>query len=164
MQTSYSYNTSMGAAGGIVDLAPHYIRSFINEAATGAVLFGMGVMTGTNAGKGVKVPATADTAVKFEGIVTNRRTTELDLEGNLTLRNKCALGVMQYGTIYGLLAANVEPDYGDAVYLITSGDEAGFFSNEAATSPATSVAVKGRFLSGADNGVAIIELFNQAQV
>lgn len=163
MQTSYSYNTSMGAAGGIVDLAPHYIRSFINEADTGAVLFGMGVVTGTNAGKGVKVPATADTATKFEGIVTNRRTTELDLEGNLTLRNKCALGVMQYGLIYALVAEDVTVAYGDPVYLLTSGDEAGYFSNEAATSPATSVAVKGRFLSAVDNGVAIVELFNQSQ-
>ena len=54
-QLSYNYNTPIGAAGGIVDLAPHYIYSFINEATTGAVLFGMGVVKGANAGKGVKV-------------------------------------------------------------------------------------------------------------
>ena len=81
MQLNYNYNTTIGAAGGIVDLAPHYVRSFINEAANGAMLFGMGVTAGTLAGQGVKVPATADTAGKFEGIVTNRRTTELNLEG-----------------------------------------------------------------------------------
>ena len=48
MQTSYSYNTPIGAAGGIVDLAPHYIRSFTNEAANGAMAFGLGVVTGAN--------------------------------------------------------------------------------------------------------------------
>lgn len=160
MQTNYSYNTRIGAAGGIVDLAPHYVRSFINEAKTGEVQFGMGVTAGAQAGKGVKLPATGDTAGKFEGIVTNRRTTELDLEGELTLRNKCALGVMQYGTIYALLATDVTPAYGDAVYLNISGDDAGKFTN---TSGSTTVAVKGRFASEADNGVAIVELYNQAQ-
>ena len=160
MQTSYSYNTPIGAAGGIVDLAPHYIRSFINEAANGAILFGMGVTAGTNAGHGVKLPATGDTAAAFEGIVTNRRTTELDLEGNLTLRNKCALGVMRYGVIYALVADSVTPAYGDAAYLLISGNQAGYFTN---TSGNNTVAVKGRFLGGVDNGVAIVELFNQAQ-
>lgn len=166
MQLNYNYNTTIGAAGGIVDLAPHYVRSFINEAANGAMLFGMGVTAGTLAGQGVKVPATADTAGKFEGIVTNRRTTELNLEGGLTLRNKCALGVMQYGVIYGLVADNIAPAYGDATYLITSGDEAGYFTNAAAGQGATftTVAVKGRFVSTASDGVAAIELYNQAQV
>jgi hypothetical protein len=161
MQTSYSYNTPIGAAGGIVDLAPHYIRSFTNEADTGAVLFGMGVVTGAAAGSGVTVPAAGDTAAKFEGVVTNRRTTELDLEGNLTLRNKCALGVMQYGTIYALVAEGIEPAYGDAAYLLVSGDNAGFFTN---ASGEGAVAIKGRFLSTVENGIAILELFNQAQV
>jgi len=160
MQTSYSYNTPMGAAGGIVDLAPHYIRSFTNEAANGVMGFGMGVVTGTKAGLTVKLPATGATAATFEGIVTNRRTTELDLEGNLSLRNKCALGVMQYGTIYALLAADVEPAYGDAAYLVISGNDAGKFTN---TSGASAIAIKGRFLSAAENGIAIVELFNQAQ-
>lgn len=160
MQTNYSYNTRIGAAGGIVDLAPHYVRSFINEAATGAVKFGMGVTAGASAGRGVKLPATGDTAGKFEGVVTNRRTTELDLEGVLTLRNKCSLGVMQYGTIYALLADDITPAYGDAVYLIINGDDAGKFTN---TSGADTIEIKGRFASEADNGVAIVELYNQAQ-
>ena len=159
MQTNYSYNTPMGAAGGIVDLAPHYIYSFINEAATGAVNFGMGVVTGTTAGKGVAVSTADSTAADFEGIVTNRRTSELDLEGNLTLRNKCALGVMRYGAIYALLAEGATPEYGDAVYMVKSGDDAGKFTD----SSTSTIAIKGRFLSGADNGVAIVELFNQAQ-
>lgn len=159
MQLSYSYNTPMGAAGGIVDLAPHFIVSFTNEAATGAMGFGMGVVTGTNAGYGVKLPTNDSNAADFQGIVTNRRTTELDLEGNLSLRNKCALGVMRYGLIYALLADGATPEYGDAVYMVKSGADAGKFTD----SSSSTIAIKGRFLSGADNGVAIVELFNQAQ-
>ena len=159
MQTSYSYNTPIGAAGGIVDLAPHYIRSFTNEAANGAMAFGLGVVTGTNAGKGVKVPVAGSSATDFEGIVTNRRTTELDLEGNLSLRNKCALGVMTYGVIYALLAEGAAPTYGAPVYMVKTGDDAGKFTD----SSSSTIAIKGRFLSVADNGVAIVELFNQAQ-
>ena len=159
MQTSYGYNTPMGAAGGIVDLAPHYIASFVNEATTGALAFGMGAVTGTNAGKGVKLPTAESTAATFEGIITNRRTTELDLEGNLTLRNKCALGLMRYGVIYALLADGADPSYGEAVYMVKSGTDAGKFTD----SSSSTMAIKGRFLSGAENGIAIVELFNQAQ-
>ena len=158
-QLSYGYNTSMGAAGGIVDLAPHYIFSLINEANTGAVGFGMGVVKGTTAGKTAKVPVAGSSATDFEGIVTNRRTSELDLEGNLSLRTKCTLGVMRYGVIYALLAEGAEPAYGKAVYMVKSGEDAGKFTD----SSSSTLAIKGRFLSGADNGVAIVELFNQAQ-
>ena len=159
MQLSYNYNTPIGAAGGIVDLAPHFIVAFTNEAATGALDFGMGVVKGTNAGYGVKIPVAGSSATDFEGIVTNRRTTELDLEGNLYLRNKCTVGIMRYGCIYALLAEGATPEYGDAVYMVKSGDDAGKFTD----SSSSTLAIKGRFLSGADNGVAIVELFNQAQ-
>ena len=159
MQTSYSYNTPIGAAGGIVDLGPHFIVSFINEAATGALAFGMGCVTGATAGKGVALSTASSTAANFEGIITNRRTTELNLEGGLTLRNKCTLGVMRYGLVYGLLAEGADPAYGDAVYMVKSGDDAGKFTD----SSTDNLAVKGRFLSGAADGIAIIELFNQAQ-
>lgn len=159
MQTSYGYNTPMGAAGGIVDLAPHYIASFVNEANNGVLGFGMGCVKGTNAGKGVTIPNADSTAAVFEGIITNRRTTELDLEGNLSLRKKCALGVMRYGVIYAVLAEGADPAYGEAVYMVKTGDDAGKFTD----SSTSTIAIKGRFLSAAENGVAIVELFNQAQ-
>ena len=156
MQTSYGYNTPMGAAGGISDLAPHYIASFINEADTGAIAFGMGVVTGTTAGKTIKAPTAAATAAAFEGIVTNRRTTELDLAGNLSLRNKCTVGVMRYGVIYALVDSEATPVYGDALYMVKT---TGKFTN----SSSSTLAVKGRFLSAAENGIAMVELFNEAQ-
>ena len=101
-QTKYGYSTPIGAAGGIVDVAPHQIDTFLNEEEKAA------------------------TAAKFEGITTNNRTTEYDLEGKLAVRKGAAVGVMRYGKIYGRVAEGVEPAYGDSVYLITEGEEAGW--------------------------------------
>jgi len=152
-QTSYSFNTKKGGAGGIYDLAPYVVNTFINESATGAVKPGMGVVRGTTAGVHAK-KASAVTDI-FEGILTNRLTTERDLEGNIYVRNKTALGVMEYGIIWGLLKANDAPAYGDAVYLVCTGDDAGTFTK---TAGANTMAINARFVGGADNGVAPIEL------
>ena len=159
-QLKYGYSTPMGAAGGIVDLAPYAIDTFLNENPTG-VLFGMGVVQGSKPGQNVKLPASGATAAKFEGIVTNNRTTEFDMEGKLSVKNGASVGVMRYGRVYGRVAAGVKPAYGEKVYLIVSGDEAGYFTNASSGN----VAVAARFLSGVDTAaqIAQIELFNQAQ-
>ena len=153
-QTVYSFSTPIGQAGGIYDLAPYAVDAFCNEANNGVMKFGMGVVTGTIPGETVKV-GSGD----FEGIVTNRRTTENAILGGVVLNKGCTVGIMRYGRIYGLLAANEDPAYGDAVYLVTSGDDAGCFSKASTNN----TAVKGRFLGGAHDGIALIELFNESQ-
>lgn len=158
-QTVYSFSTPIGQAGGIYDLAPYAVDAFCNEADNGAMKFGMGVVQGTLVGKGVDVPASGATADTFEGIVTNRRTTENAILGGVVLNKGCTVGIMRYGRIYGLLAANDEPAYGDKVYLVVSGNDAGCFSKTATDN----VEIAGRFLGGAHDGIALIELFNQAQ-
>ena len=130
-QTRYGYTTPIGAAGGIVDLAPHSIDTFLNEEESGVLKFGVGVVRGSKPGVNIALPTEDATAAEFEGITTNNRTTEYDLEGKLHVRNGAAVGVMRYGKIYGRVAEGVEPAYGDPVYLIVSGDEAGCFTNEA---------------------------------
>ena len=159
VQTTYSYNTPIGQAGGLYDLSPVEIDSFLNEASDGALKFGMGVVQGTNVGTGVKLPVSGSTAAVFEGVVVNRRTTENAIDGGPVLKNKCTVGVMRYGRIYVQLATGADPSYGEAVYLVKSGDDAGCFTD----SSSSTVAIKGRFLTGASNGIAAIELFNQAQ-
>ena len=188
-QTKYGYSTPIGAAGGIVDVAPHQIDTFLNEEENGVLKFGAGRRPSSQ--KGIIMQLTNDQfalikqqfatlkersafyAAKFEGITTNNRTTEYDLEGKLAVRKGAAVGVMRYGKIYGRVAEGVEPAYGDSVYLITEGEEAGCFTNEAGTpasgeshqgDPAT-IAVKARFVGGVDTNaqIAPIELFNQAQ-
>lgn len=160
-QTRYGYNTPIGAAGGIVDLAPYAIDTFLNENANGVMKFGMGVVRGSNPGTNVAVPADGATADKFEGITVNNRTTEYDMEGNLALRKGASVGVIRYGRVYGRVAADVKPAYGEAVYLVVSGEEAGCFTNVADGN----VAIKARFLGGVDSTaqIAQIELFNMAQ-
>ena len=170
-QNKYSFSSPVGAAGGLVDLTPHAIDTFINEEDTGAMKFGIGVVRGTKPGSTIALPEASSTADLFEGITTNNRTTEFDLEGKLNVRKGVAVGVMRYGKIYARVAADAEPKYGDTAYLIVSGEETGFFTNVASEAsdedtetPAT-IAVKGRFLGGVDTSaqIAVIELFNQAQ-
>ena len=100
-QTRYGYSTPIGAAGGIVDLAPHSIDTFLNEEEPGVMRFGVGVVQGSKPGINIALPDDKATAATFEGITTNNRTTEYDLEGELHIRSGAAVGVMRYGKIYG---------------------------------------------------------------
>lgn len=161
-QTRYGYSTPIGAAGGIVDLAPYAIDTFLNEEEAGVMKFGIGVVNGTKPGVNIKKPAEGATAANFAGITVNNRTTEYDVEGKIHVRNGASVGVMKYGRIYGRVAEGITTAYGEAAYLIVSGDEAGFFTNVAGEN---AVAIKGRFMGAVDNTakVAEIELFNQAQ-
>ncbi len=165
-QTRYGFNTPIGVAGGIVDLAPYAIDTFLNEDDTGKLVFGIGVVQGSTPGTNIALPASDSTVAKFEGITTNNRTTEYDLEGNINVKKAAAVGVMRYGRIYGRVATGVTPAYGDAVYLIIADEtngEIGYFTNTASES--STLAIKGRFLGTVDsvNQVAQIELYNQAQ-
>lgn len=160
-QLTYGYSTPIGSAGGIFDLSEHVIDTFLNEENTGVMKFGLGVVQGTKPGINIKLPTASATAADFEGITTNNRTTEYDLEGGLAIRKAASVGVMRYGRIYGRVVDGVTIAYADPVYMIPSGDNAGMFTNVSTNN----VAVKGRFLSAVDsaNKVAVIELFNQAQ-
>lgn len=165
-QTKYGYSTPVGAAGGIVDVAPHQIDTFLNEEENGVLKFGVGVVQGSKPGVNIALPVKTSTIAKFAGITTNNRTTEYDLEGKLSVRKGSAVGVMRYGKVYGRVAEGIEPAYGDSVYLIVDGDEAGCFTNAAAgEGDAATVAVKARFVGGVDSTaqIAPIELFNQVQ-
>lgn len=167
VQTTYKFSSPVGSPGGIVDLAPHAIDSFLNAENTGVMKFGVGVVRGTKAGIEVKLPVAASTAAVFEGVVVNNRTTEYDLEGVTHLRKGKALGVMRYGRIYVRVATGATPAYGDQVYMIPGGTEAGYFTDDADNgetggSKVDYIAIKARFLGGIDSasGVAEIELFN----
>lgn len=160
-QLAYRYSTPIGAAGEIVDLAPYAIDTFKNEEENGDMTFGIAVVQGTDVGVQIKKPVSGSTAAVFEGIATNNFTTEYDLDGHIRILKGAPVGVMRYGRIYGRVADGVTPAYGDPVYFIKTGTEAGYFT----TSSSGTVAVKGRFLGSVDaaNRVAEIELFNQTQ-
>ena len=171
-QNKYGFSTPIGAAGGIVDLAPYAIDTFLNEEENGVLNFGVGVVQGSKPGVNVALPETATTVGDFEGITTNNRTTQYDLDGNLEVRKGASVGVMRYGRVYGRVVDGVVTAYGDPVYLITDGYNCGKFTNSAEETgqeeegeAAKTVAVKGRFIGAVDSTapIAMIELFNQAQ-
>lgn len=161
-QTRYGFFSPIGAAGGIVDLAPYAIDTFLNEEDNGKLKFGIGVVKGSIPGTNVAIPAVGAKATDFEGVTTNNRTTEYNVDGELFVKKGASVGVMRYGRIYVRVAEGVSPVYGDAIYMIISGDEAGYFTNEGGDN---AVAVKGRFLGGVDSAskVATVELYNQTQ-
>ena len=73
-----------------------------------------------------------------------------------------AVSVMRYGRAWGRIPKSVTPEFGDALYLIISGDDAGKFTN--AAGDGTTVALKGRFCGSKGTGeIAPVELYNQAQ-
>ena len=161
-QTRYGYATPIGAAGGIVDLAPYAVDTFLNEEENGVMKFGMGVVQGSKPGVNIALPESGATADKFEGVTTNNRTTEYDMDGHLAVRKGVGIGVMRYGRIYVRVETGDEPAYGDPLYLIIDGDEAGCFTST--EDDGTTMAVNGRFIGGIDNGIAPVELMRQPVV
>ncbi len=157
VQTSYNFATDRGVAGGLYDLSHKTVNSFRNEAADGDLKFGMGVVTGTNKGVQVNLPATGATLASFEGIVLNGHNTEMDMAGNLALKNDVIVGVITHGRVWARIVDAITPAYGDAVYLVISGDDAGLFTN---ASGANTLAITGaKFVGNKGTGnVAPVEL------
>ena len=139
-QTTYKFATPVGVAGGIVDLAPYAIDTFLNEENEGAMEFGVAVVDGTASGKQVKLPVSASTVI--QGVTTNNLTTELGLDGKIYIKKGAAIGVMRYGRIYVKLATGAAPTYGAPAYVVKSTAEFGYFTE----SSSGTIAVKGRFL------------------
>ena len=136
VQKTYSYATSKGVAGGIYDMFHYPVDSRFNEEATGVAL-----------------PTSASTADNFEGVVINGFDRQQDLEGKLYVLNNQNVGVMRRGRVWVRLATGTTPAYGDALHMIVEGDEAGCFAKEGG------IAIPGRFIGAASNGVAPVELY-----
>ena len=157
-QTTYSYSTPIGQAGGIFDLYPHGISAFTNEANDGVMKYGMAAVASTTSGKVGKAVKTG--AGTFVGVVNNRRTTENDMYGNVIIRKGATVGVMRWGRCYVLLDENAEPAVNGKVYFTSDG----LFTN--ASSGNTEVA--GIFLTTKQNGVgnqpvAVVHLYDAPQ-
>ena len=130
-QTSYSFKTSVGIAGGLYDITPYVIDARRNEENDGVLGFGKGVVKGTTAGSQVLLPDSDSTAADFEGITVNGFTTENNMSGNVLLANGVTVGVISKGRVWACVKGSLTIGYGDKVYLITSGDNVGKFSNVA---------------------------------
>lgn len=157
VQTTYNWTTGRGIAGGLVDLTPHVIDTFINEENTGVMKPGLAVMGGTVAGETIKIYASGGTPV-FYGVSTNNHTTQYDLDGKLRVLKGSAIGVLHWGRIYVRVATGVTPAYGEGLFVIPSGDEKGFFTNT--DNSTANPAIPGRFLGPVENGIAPVEIYH----
>ena len=159
MRTNYNYQLPRGVAGSLYDLAPYAIVSRINdETERGRMKYGMGAMQGSSPGATVAVPTGGRQAREFEGIVMTGFTTEMDMDGNVNIRHQQTVGVLRYGNAWARIPEGVEPSYGQNVFLVTNGANAGLFTNAAAGN----MAISARFIGGRGTGnIAPVELFNQ---
>lgn len=153
VQTSYGYQTPKGVAGGIYDMFHYAVDSRFNEENNGVLRFGVGVVPGTLPGSSVKLPTSTSTAAQFEGVVLNGYDRQQDMEGKLSVLKNQNVSVMRRGRVWVRLAANAAPKYGDAVHLLTSGNDVGCFTTTGG------LTIPGRFIGPASNGVAPVELY-----
>ena len=159
MRTNYGFQMPRGVAGSLYDLAPYAITSRINEEAErGRMKYGMGAMRGNSPGATVVVPTSGRQARDFEGIVMTGFTTEMDMDGDTAIRCQQTVGMLRYGNAWARIPEGVEPLYGQNVFLITNGTNAGLFTNAATGN----MAINARFIGGRGTGnVAPVELYNQ---
>lgn len=161
VQMSYGYSTPRGIPGGLYDQSPYVVDTRLNEADNGAMLFGMGVVQGSVPGTNIDLPTASSTAADFEGITVNGFTQQHDLEGKIALNNNQSVGVLRQGRLWVRLADEVDPAYGDNVYL-SIGADAGLFYNaeQKAEEIVTTIKLNAKFIGGKGSGaVAPIALF-----
>lgn len=158
-QTSYGFGFPKGVVGGIYDLSHHEVET---RQAEGKLVFGVGVVKGTNAGIDVKLPTAGTQREDFEGItVRDSVMVEQEMNGSVSVGDKSTIGVMTEGKIWAGLSDDVktEPAYGSTAYLIISGNEAGLFTTAAGNSGTTvDVGVKFGKTSDVPNHIAVVVL------
>ena len=170
-QLSYSYQTPRGIAGSLLDIAPYSIDSRVNgEEDPNVMKFGMGAMQGLTPGVDVLVPTDESTGEQFEGVVLTGFTNQMNMLGDLRIFHLQTVGILRYGKAWARIADSVEPAYGEPLFLITDGPDAGLFTNDSGGG----LAINGRFVGPAGTGhggigdgttvainIAPVEIFNQ---
>ena len=159
MRLDYSYQTRLGIPGTLFDISPHAIDSRQNsETVLGAMTFGIGVMQGDSPGVNVRKPTTGDTLLVFEGLAMGSQTFDMNMQGELKVRPHQTVGVMRWGRAWARVASGLTIRYGDPVFLIIEGADAGKFTNI----EGTNLAINAMFIGGlGTSDVAPIEIYNQ---
>ena len=148
---------SRGIPGLLYDRANYEAVTRRNGADDGKMFFGLGVVQGAEPGKDITLPATGATVDKFEGVVMYSANTEMDDDGAVLLHKGQILNVCQSGKLWVQLVDSVEPAYGQPVYLVIAGDDAGKFT----PTKGPNLAVKDRFIGAAQNGIEPAQFVEQ---
>ena len=153
-QMDYGYGTPKGVAGGKVDLVFDEAVTRKNEEKDGILKFGMAVMVGTTPGLTVKIPTDGCKTEQIEGIVLHHANTEQDMKGNVVVRENASISILKKGHVWGRLASDVVPKYGEKAYVVVTGEDAGCFTNTADSN----VDIGATFGTETDAGIAVIEI------
>ena len=158
-QLSYTYHTPKGVAGGLFDISPYSIDSRVNgENDENKMMFGMGAVQGEIPGTDVRIPAAGDTADKFEGLILTGFTNQMNLTGEIKIFHQQTVGILRFGKAWARVVSGITPSYGDDLYLVKNGNDAGLFTNVADGH----LAVNGRFIGDLGTGdIAPVEIYNQ---
>ena len=160
MRLDYSYQARLGVPGTLYDISPHAIDSRLNDESTiDAMQFGIGVFQGDSPGKTVRKPIAGDALATFEGISMGSQTTSMDMQGERYIRPQQTIGVLRWGRAWVRIVPGRIIQYGDPLFLITSGINAGLFTNEATNNLAINAMFIGEL---GTSDVAPVEVYNQS--
>lgn len=135
-QMTYSYKTPKALPGAKADIRFDEVVTRTNEEADGVLQYGMAAQIGTTPGVTVKVPVSGATAKQIEGVVLRVANTEEDRKGAVIVPGGASVGILKAGRIWARLASDAVPSYGAAAYVVTDGDEAGYFTSASAAANA----------------------------
>jgi len=159
-QTTYGFTPPRGLAGTLLDIANlKDIDSRVNaETEVDVMLFGMGAVQGNNPGVDVLVPTDASTPEQFEAIVMTGHTQQMTMGGEVHVYPAQTVGILRWGRAWARVVDGVTPAYGEPVFLVIDGDDAGWFTND--DGGGDNMAINGRFYGGLGTGnIAPIELY-----
>ena len=159
-QTSYNYSIPLGVPGGIYDLSgKDIVTRLLDDGVESSP--GLGLVKGNQPGMTVAKPTSTASVADFEGVFVNgSKNLENDQNGYVAAKGYDALGIMRQGKIWVSIIDTPTINYGKNVAIITDGDNAGRFTDEADTSEVTKVTINAKFNGKVDkdNGIAVIEL------
>lgn len=132
-QLDYNREPIVGIPGQISSLQNTTVKTRSNDV---DIKFGRGVVAGATPGETVTLPSGAGDS--FEGIAVF--THKMDINRNESFYEaKDAVSMLTVGTVW--VESTVAVDYGDTVYLINTGDDAGKITNVVGTNTPTGAKV-----------------------
>ena len=155
VQTTYSYETRKGVAGGLFDMSPYEANSYAVGEAAG---FGMFVAADASKTNTVKLPTSEAEVGKGAGIIL-WKAHETDAAGAVHLAAHETVSVLRYGRCWAKVALgeNGTIAAGDPVYVYTTGVNKGFLTNDSTASGVYAVS-NGKFIAANDGALAPVEL------
>jgi len=159
LRNDYGYAIPKGIAGGIFDLSLKNIFTYTIDEGNEMVP-GMGVVSGITKGETVKLPVSGSIADDFEGVfVHGSKQLENSKDGKVSASDYDAIGVMQKGRIWVIIAPGTTIAAKGKAYLVTDGDNVGTFTDAGNATESDKVGVLATFtgVSDADNNIAVIE-------